>query len=279
MDKKRLKNSQLRFKQVQDIDDLKRRAMTIGFYGVLSIAGYKFLLQPAYRKYKMNNEQRNILSDPNKQQATYLYNAMNPSGISWMRSFDNTNEETVYSAARRITNWNAVQSTYGNLYNRNLLSDLQKELDNDEYQTFLRILSTTASGKTSNKSNAIARGLIIASSKDVRLRSTPDSTKKSYSIGTNVLGTARANSFLGWTTGRQHVDNRGVKYIQLMISFKKLIPISAFRVASIQQKSKTISFWVGSGAIYKFKEYQQLNEAGIKLWRDLSDMGLRKNYK
>jgi len=270
MVKRNLNKSLLNIKQIKNVDDLKRRTLTIGFYGVAGFLGYKFLLKPAYRKFKMKNEQHNILSDPNKQQAIYMYNAMNPSGISWMMSMDNTNEQMIYAAARRITNWNSVQNTYTNLYNRNLLTDLQKELDNDEYQTFLRILNASKAG---NQNHLSSKGLLVASSKDVRLRSTPDSSIKSYSFHSNIYGVAKANSFLGWTTGRQKVDNNGVRYLQVSISFGSTIPLSVFRIASMRLKSRSITFWVGSGAIDLFKTKAEMNQAGIKMWNSVSNLG------
>ncbi len=269
----------LKMKEVKDVDDLKRRAMTIGFYGAAGFLAYKFLIKPSIVKYKRNNEQRDILTDSNKQQATFFYNAINPSGISWMRSFDHTDEKMIYEAARKVTDWNSVQKTYLNLYNRNLLSDLQSELNTAEYKTFLRILSSGKASRDKNISMGARRGLIIAASKDVRIRSTPDSSIKSYSFNSNILGTAKANTFLGWATGRIQVDNAGVKYVQVMIQFNGVIPTYLFRNISRKQNSKAISFWVGAGAIYQFKYYNELSESGIKLYPGLSDMGLRKNFK
>jgi len=273
------KGSFLQINKVRNVDDLKSRAMTIGFYGTALVLGYKFALQPAIRKFRKDYEQRNILTDSNKQQATFFYNAMNPSGISWMRSFDNTDEKMIYEAARKVTDWNAVQKSYMNLYSRNLLSDLQADLNTSEYKTFLRILSSGKASRDKNMAMGSRRGLIIASSKAVRIRSTPDSTTKSYSINSNVYGTAQANTFLGWATGRIQVDNRGVKYVQVMIQFNDRIPNYLFRKIASKQNSKAISFWVGAGAIFQFRTYGELKESGIKLYPGLSDMGLRKNFK
>jgi hypothetical protein len=267
----------LNIKQVQDVDDLKRRAMTVAFYGAAGVLGYKFLLQPALRKYRMKHEQQSMLTDSNKQQATFFYNAMNPSGISWMRAIDYTDEDMIYAAARKVTDWNAVQSTYNNLYNRNLLSDLQSELSTSEYKTFLRILSSGKANRDKKNTQNARRGLIIASSKAVRLRSTPDSSYKSYSFNSNIYGTVTANTFLGWATGRVKVDNRGVKYIQVIVQFKDRIPSYLMRSISRKQKSKTLSFWVGAGAIYQFQSLAQLTESGIQIPKGVSNMGLKQS--
>lgn len=271
----------LKIKQVRDLDDLKSRLLTIGFYGAAGFLGYRFLLKPAIENMRKKREQGQMLSDPNRRQASVLYNAMNPSGVSWMRSMDTTNEKLIYDAARKITNWNAVQTAYRNLYSRDLLSDLQSELDSEEYQTLLRIL---AEGKSSNSnvsanSQSTLKGLLIAAKSNIRLRSTPDSSPGAFSLNTNILATASAGSFLGWSTGQVEVDNNGVKYLQVKIHFKEGVPPGALSQVNKKQKSKTLTFWVGAGAIYQFKYYQQMFDQGIKLYKGVYDLGLRKDFK
>ena len=267
-------------KEINDVDELKRKALTVGFYGAASFLTYRFVLQPALRKMRRNREQSDLISDPNKRQATILHNAMNPSGITWMRSMDKTNEAMVYSAARNITNWNAVQTTYRNLYNRDLLSDLQGELDAQEYHTFLRILGQgKSSGAKSGASSGLEKGMIIAAKKNIRLRSTPDSSKGVFSLNTNILSTAKAGKFLGWATGKQEVDNNGVRYIQVMVRFEGAIPAGAFAQVYGKLGTKTMTYWVGAGAIHQFRYYQKMFDMGIKLYKGAKDMGLRKDFK
>ncbi len=74
----------LQLKQIKDTGDLQRRAMTIGFYGAAGFVGYKFLLQPIWEKMRRRQEEKIVSNDPNRQQATIIYNAMNTSGFSWM---------------------------------------------------------------------------------------------------------------------------------------------------------------------------------------------------
>ena len=273
------KKSFLAVKEIKDVDDLKRKALTLGFYGAAGFLGYRFVLQPALQKMRRNREQSSMISDPNKRQATVLHNAMNPSGISWMRSMDKTNEDMIYGAARKITDWNAVQTTYRNLYNRDLLSDLQGELDTEEYQTFLRILGQQSSKGSAQQVATGLKGKLIAAKKNIRLRSTPDSSKGVFSLNTNILSTAKAGKFLGWATGKQEVDNQGVKYIQVMIRFEEAIPAGAFQQVYRKLGTKTMTFWVGTGAIHQFRYYQKMFDMGIKLYKGTKDMGLRKDFK
>ncbi len=280
---KKNQNKQGLIRQVQDTDDLKRRVMTIGFYGLAGFFGYQFLLQPQLEKYRQRKEQNDVVYNDNKRQATVLYNAMNPSGIKWMKSFDTTNEDMIYEAARKITNWNEVQTTYRNLYQRDLLSDLESELKTEELKTFYTILTNSSSGSSSTTSSTTKaytkKGMLVVAATDIRLRSTPDSTISTFSINTNVLGVAKTKEFLGWATGKQKVDNKGVKYLEVMIKFSEAVPANVFSKLYKKLHSKTMTFWVGAGAIKQYSYYDQLLASGAKLYKGVKDCGLRKNFK
>ena len=79
---------------------------------------------------------------PEVRQAMALRSAMNPSGISWMMSMDTTDTGTVLNTAKTITNLDSVQKAYKNLYQDNLLDNIQDELSTSEYQKFLTIISS-----------------------------------------------------------------------------------------------------------------------------------------
>lgn len=279
------KNSPFQIRQVQDTNDLKRRFMTIGFYGIAGFLGFKFLLQPQLEKYLQRKAQNDVVFNENKQQASVLYNAMNPSGVSWMRSIDQTNEKMVYEAARRISNWNEVRTTYRNLYNRDLLADLQSELDTNEYKTFLTLLNSGSSTTNSSSGSGTPakaftkQGMLIVASANIRIRSTPDSSVSAYALNTNVLGVANTNEFLGWATGKQQVDNKGVKYLEAKIKFAEAVPSNVFAKVYAKQKSKIMTFWVGAGAIRQYSYYSELTTAGVLLYKGVKDSGLRINFK
>ncbi len=267
-------NKYLKLKPIEDVDGLKKRVLTWGFYGAVGFAGYKFVLAPVIQKMKRQHAEGAMMTDPNMQQAAVLHNAMNTSGIKWMRSIDQTNEKEIYEAARKITNWKEVQKTYRKLYNRDLLSDLQSELDTEEYQTFIRILSQTKSGNASAGSQNTLKGKLIATSKDVRLRSTPDSSKGVFSFDSNILATAKARTFLGWATGKQQVDNKGVKYLEVMIRLNQEIPEGAIKKIYEKQNSRILRFWVGAGAIHLFNSSAHLVNNGIKIYQGATEVGL-----
>jgi len=73
--------------------------------------------------------------------------AFNPSGVSWMRAIDQTNEQAVFECARDLNinkiPWSMISSAYKGTQGRELLSDLQSELDSEELNLFNGILTAT----------------------------------------------------------------------------------------------------------------------------------------
>ena len=92
-------------------------------------------------KVNKNNAQKNTDDKPEVRQAMSLRSSVNPSGYSWMKSFDTTNVDTVMEIAKTITNLDKVQKAYKDLYQDNLLDDLQSDLSTGEYEAFLNIIS------------------------------------------------------------------------------------------------------------------------------------------
>ncbi len=117
---------------------------------------------------------------PDVRQAMALRSSMNPSGISWMMSFDTTSTESIIDTAKTITNLDNVQRAYKNLYQDNLLDDLQSELTVSEYQKFLTIISANAKKDTSNGGSVAVQfakvNQLVVAKKAVSIRSSPDAT-------------------------------------------------------------------------------------------------------
>lgn len=87
------------------------------------------------------------------QYATQLYQAMFRSGAEWISQWigDGTNTELIYNTAAQIqqdskVGFNNVISAYKDFYSRDLLKDLQAELDADEFKKFNTTLSKGLSG-------------------------------------------------------------------------------------------------------------------------------------
>jgi hypothetical protein len=201
-------------------------------------------------------------------QAMALRSAMNPSGISWMMSFDTTNTSLVLDTAKTITNLDSAQNAYKSLYRDNLLDDLQGELSASDYQKFLTIISSNAKKDTSSGGSvplqfAKANQLVVAK-KAVILRSSPDATNHGafYEVfsAKNIIRTAKAGEFLGYATGRQQYDDvNNVKFIEVAYVINALGAPAAYK-----SKNKTrVSYWVASSSLYVdiFAYYKNMYDA------------------
>ncbi|WP_028523204.1 hypothetical protein [Runella limosa] len=74
--------------------------------------------------------------DNNALIAVEMRQAMNPSGTAWMMSFDLTDKEALFNCARKITDFAAVSRAYTDLYDSDLITDLQEELGADGFAQF-----------------------------------------------------------------------------------------------------------------------------------------------
>ena len=192
---------------------------------------------------------------PEVRQAMALRSAMNPSGVSWMMSFDTTNSASVIETAKTLTNLDNVQTAYKNLYQDNLLDDLQGELSAGDYQKFLTIVSSNSKKDTSNGGSAAVQfakaNQLVVAKKAVTLRSSPDATNHGafYEVfsAKNIIRQAKAGEFLGYATGRQQYDDvNNVKFIELAYVINAPSAPAAYK-----SKNKVrVSYWVTSSNLY-----------------------------
>ncbi len=192
---------------------------------------------------------------PEVRQAMALRSAMNPSGISWMMSFDTTNTSTVMDSAKTITNLDNVQTAYKNLYQDNLLDDLQSELTSSDYQKFLTIISANSKKDTSGGGSAAVQfakpNQLIVAKKAVTLRSSPDATNHGafYEVfsAKNIIRQAKPGEFLGYATGRQQFDDvNNVKFIEVAYVINAASAPPAYK-----SKNKVrVSFWVSISVLF-----------------------------
>ena len=192
---------------------------------------------------------------PDVRQAMALRSAMNPSGISWMMSMDTTNTTSVLDTARTITNLDSVSKAYKNLYQNNLLDDLQSELSTSDYQKFLTIVSSNSNKDTSSGGAAPVQfakpNQLVVCKKSVTLRSTPDATNHGafYEVFSdkNIIRQAEPGEFLGYATGRQHFDDvNNVKFIEVAFVVKAQYAPSKYK----NQNKKRYTYWVSSSSNY-----------------------------
>ena len=205
---------------------------------------------------------------PDVRQAMALRSAMNPSGISWMMSFDTTNTATVMDSAKIITNLDNVQTAYKNLYQDNLLDDLQSELTASDYQKFLTIISSNSKKDTSGGGSAAVQfakpNQLIVAKKAVTLRTTPDATNHGafYEVfsAKNIIRQAKPGEFLGYATGRQQFDDaNNVKFIEVAYVINAASAPPAYK----SKNKMRVSFWVSSSVLYVdiFPYYKNMFDA------------------
>jgi hypothetical protein len=205
---------------------------------------------------------------PDVRQAMALRSAMNPSGVSWMMSFDTTNTATVMDSAKIITNLDNVQTAYKNLYQDNLLDDLQSELTASDYQKFLTIISSNSKKDTSGGGSAAVQfakpNQLIVAKKAVTLRTTPDATNHGafYEVfsAKNIIRQAKPGEFLGYATGRQQFDDvNNVKFIEVAYVINAASAPPAYK----SKNKMRVSFWVSSSVLYVdiFPYYKNMFDA------------------
>lgn len=188
-------------------------------------------------------------------QAMALRSAMNPSGVSWMMSFDTTNTGSIIDTAKSITNLDSVQKAYKSLYQDNLLDDLQNDLKITDYQKFLTIISSNTKKDTTNGGSVAVQfakvNQLVIAKKAVSIRSSPDATNHGaiYEVlsKNNITRTAKPGEFLGYATGKQHFDDvNNVKFIEVAYVIN-----AANAPAAYKSKNKIrVSFWVSSSSLY-----------------------------
>lgn len=206
-------------------------------------------------KVNKNNAQKNTDDKPEVRQAMSLRSSVNPSGYSWMKSFDTTSVDTVMEIAKTITNLDKVQKAYKDLYQDNLLDDLQSDLSTSEYEAFLNIIASNANKDTSNGGappvQYTKKNQLIVAKKDVTLRSSPDASNHGafYEVFSedNIYRVAKAGEFLGYATGQQHYDEvNNVKFIQVAYVINAKYAPTAYK-----KKNKVkMAFWISASSNY-----------------------------
>jgi hypothetical protein len=252
----------------------KKPAQTRVVQGLFIAGGLyaSFLLgRKLVRSLQTRNTQAMVDQSPVVRQAMSLKSAMNPSGTSWLMWSDGTKEDAIRQIATQITNMDAVNRAYRNLYQRELLSDLQSELSTADLNAFLqtvasnRVNSSSSSSTNSNGAYTTATKLVVAK-KNVYVRTSPDASYHGawYEVNgnKNIHKTAKPGEFVGYATGKQHYDSKNnVKFIEV-----------AYRMASTGE-SKIL--WISSSSLY----VDQFDSEAKMLARYPSNKGITQIYQ
>lgn len=129
-------------------------ASQFGFFTLIMVGAF-LLIRKLVRGFQKDGLMKQWGHDTSKgratQYATQLRQAMvsTPGWIAWMG--DGTDEQRIFSTAHEIqqdkeVNLSLVQSAYKTLYNRELVMDLQDELDASDFEKFRRIVNQGLQG-------------------------------------------------------------------------------------------------------------------------------------
>lgn len=193
---------------------------------------------------------------PEVRQAMGLRSAMNPSGISWLMWSDGTNENAIAQVASQIQNLDAVAAAYRNLYGKELIRDLQNELNTDLFNSFLQTVSNNrinqqSSGNSTSSSGAYtAPQRLVVAKRNVFVRTSPDASYHGgwYEIGENknIFKTAKPGEFVGYATGKQHYDSKNqVRFIEVAYRIGPNAPASMRA-----DVGKTRLLWISASSLY-----------------------------
>jgi len=201
---------------------------------------------------KHNGTENKADDSPEVRQAMNFRSGINPSGISWMKTFDSLNYDMIMDTAKTVTNLDAVSTAYKNLYTDDLLADLQRELNPENYQRLLTLISSNANkkGGASPVKFAKKNGLIVSIG-EAFIRSSPDASYHGsiYEISDkkNIIRKAKVGEFLGYATGKQSFDlKNNVKFIEVGYVVKKDgLPANMKSKAGMK-----VSYWISSSTNY-----------------------------
>lgn len=192
---------------------------------------------------------------PSVRQAMNFRSGLNPSGVTWLMSTDGTNEELIFDTARAVTDLDEVSKNYKDLYQDNLLDDLQRELSSDDYSKLLTIVSSNPKKNTKNGGappiQFAKKSNLVVAKKEVTIRKTPDASNHGafYEMFSenNIIRKAQAGEFIGYATGNQHFDEvNNVKFIEVGYVINGAKAPGAFKAMN---KQKFI-FWVSASSNY-----------------------------
>ncbi len=213
------------------------------------------MISTAYRRHQAQATSSLADESPEVRQAMTLRSAMNPSGVPWLAWGDGTHESIIDQIARQITKLDSVVRAYKNLYQRDLITDLQKELNSTLFNAFMQTIASNKVNTTSGSSTAAGaytqKGRVIVARQKVVLRTEPDASYQGnwWELGekNTLYRTAQAGEMLGYATGKQHFDSKNnVKFMELAYRVSKHPSLPVY----LPEAGKTIILWVSASSLY-----------------------------
>jgi len=113
----------------------------IGVIVIVALIALYYGAKAVARNIKKAEFDKNPADDPVRLAQEYRL-AINPSGMSWLKAVDGTDEESIMTLARSTKGQlDEVQKMYKNKFGTTLTDDLRDELSSDEYQKWFDIVT------------------------------------------------------------------------------------------------------------------------------------------
>jgi hypothetical protein len=194
--------------------DFKTKAIAAGV-GAIALTGIILGAIKYIEHTKTTETEKQVLTNPQVQQAMTLRAALYRSGIDWAVHAGTADTDALFNIASTITDLNEVETEYTNLYHSDLLADLKEKLSADELTKFLNTINynpSSVENVAKVKAGAppkigFAKALIVTTAK-ANLRKAPKDTKR-WSFHGNIITLAEKGMFLGGSTGKTVYDNNG----------------------------------------------------------------------
>jgi hypothetical protein len=160
-----------------------------------------FLLTGQLRKYRQATQYEKAGTDVNTSYAIQIRQALNPSGITMMIQFDGTYENDLMMVADQISNLNAVNTAYAELYDENMFERLEKELSSKVFQEWQRRASALP---VTQQATTINKRVELAALKDTNVFHASNSSKIAKSVKAGqTIGTKIGTYSIGSTGSRK----------------------------------------------------------------------------
>lgn len=175
----------------------------------LGVGGY--FVNKYIQDLKAKKEAEKVGADGEQQatSASQITDALNPSGINWLKKIDGSNVTIILKALedaiRKGKTFEDLSKSYAKLNKgASLLTDLKNDLSTVQYDTFVNVIKLN---NPKNHAQPIKPGGLLIAKSNVRIRKTPYINDYSpVNFSTNQIATATTGLLIGMTTGRYKVS-------------------------------------------------------------------------